>query len=257
MKRSILLLIVFSIFLGIKAQDYFMSGQKWVYITINCNNEQQTKEIQIGNEVIIKGKTYKKIDNIPVRTENKKVIILFDEIEYTLYDFSLEVGQTIPVSVFENTDNDNQIIMSKVISTDSVTLLNGIRAKRIIYDNRSADIEYIGSSVDGIFGPLSMVVPTCNPTFFCYCAIENEFIYKTSEQVCETISALNEVIAEDLFTINNDILTMKDVKCVSAAIYSADGRQVLSFTGNTADISSLPHGLYIVRAGTKTAKFVK
>ena|GEM_PF-4568789 len=40
-------------------------------------------------------------------------------------------------------------------------------------------------------------------------------------------------------------------------IYNLFGRQVMTFTGNAADISSLPHGLYIVRAGDKTAKFVK
>ena len=75
---------------------------------------------------------------------------------------------------------------------------------------------------------------------------------------CEDIGTdIDELKAEELLTINNDILMLKDVMCGSAAIYSADGQLVLSFTGNTADISSLPHGLYIVRAGTKTAKFVK
>ena len=76
-------------------------------------------------------------------------------------------------------------------------------------------------------------------------------------------TALEEVPAEELLNISGNILTLKDtdVNAVSA-IFSADGWQVMSFTGGTADISTLPQGLYVLRATAAngknlTAKFVK
>lgn len=43
-------------------------------------------------------------------------------------------------------------------------------------------------------------------------------------------------------------------------VYGTDGQSVLrldSWSGETVDIASLPHGIYVVKAGTHTAKFRK
>ena len=211
-----------------------------------------------NNDEIIKYNTrdFKQIDGIDVKDGGyKQIMAKYNGSEVLLYDFSLEVGDQI------NTYAVNSDDKSTVISTDSITLLNGRRVKRIQYDKRADDIEFVGS-VNGFLAPLmenyyeNKNLHFCGVEYVLYSS-HIEKVFSTNEEQCSDISYLSEIVAEDLFTINNDILMLKDVKCGSAAIYSADGRQVLSFTGNTADISSLPHGLYIVRAGAKTAKFVK
>ncbi len=102
------------------------------------------------------------------------------------------------------------------------------------------------------------------------CSVKDNVIYSNTMGItlnnanCDNIeNALKEVPAEELLNISGNVLTLKgtDANAVSA-IFSADGRQVMSFTGNTADISSLPQGLYVLRTsaanGTNlTAKFVK
>ena len=211
-----------------------------------------------NNDEIIKYNTrdFKQIDGIDVKDGGyKQIMAKYNGSEVLLYDFSLEVGDQI------NTYAVNSDDKSTVISTDSITLLNGRRVKRIQYDKRADDIEFVGS-VNGFLAPLmenyyeNKNLHFCGVEYVLYSS-HIEKVFSTNEEQCSDISSLSEIVAEDLFTINNDILMLKDVKCVSAAIYSADGRQVMTFTGNAADISSLPHGLYIVRAGAKTAKFVK
>ena len=104
-----------------------------------------------------------------------------------------------------------------------------------------------------------------NIDVYTYC--QEMYIHKVSvitNANCDDIeNALEEVPAEELMTITDGVLTLKraDVNAVSA-IFSADGRQVMSFTGGTADISSLPQGLYVLRTASAngknlTAKFVK
>ncbi len=98
------------------------------------------------------------------------------------------------------------------------------------------------------------------------CVLDNDNIVYENDYYgrnCNTITALNEVPADELLTISDNVLTLKDTDANAvSAIFSADGRQVMSFTGNTADISSLPQGLYVLRTAAAngknlTAKFVK
>ena len=74
---------------------------------------------------------------------------------------------------------------------------------------------------------------------------------------CET-TALTDVPADDLLAVSGGMLTLKGVaEGTASAVFTPDGQRVMSFTGDKADISALPSGLYILRTGTLTAKFVK
>ena len=75
---------------------------------------------------------------------------------------------------------------------------------------------------------------------------------------CDNIDdALNEVPADELLTIKDGVLSLKGVANGEASVYTTDGKRVMTFSGSTADISRLPRGLYILRTGTHSAKFVK
>ena len=53
-------------------------------------------------------------------------------------------------------------------------------------------------------------------------------------------------------------LTISGVEVDSAVVYSLAGIQVAAFAGNTADVSALTPGAYVVRVnGTHSAKFLK
>lgn len=76
---------------------------------------------------------------------------------------------------------------------------------------------------------------------------------------CENIEdALSEVPADELLTIKGGVLTLKGVaEGTASAVFTPDGQRIMSFTGCKADISALPSGLYILRCGNRSAKFVK
>ena len=269
--------------------DYFPIGMKWVnyskWYTMLLNVVEEKREVVEEKE--INGRTYKMVKGQPIDVDDEGTQIHMsfgsslwfvdgkkiygmgmgktEEDLILMYDFSLEEGDVI---------DSYKSSPSTVIKTDSVVLENGLKAKRIFYDNRDTDIEYIGSVSGFVFPKKQANEDDSEPTpipvsfmgrWFCYCAIGDEIIYKTGESVCDepVIAALNEVPADELLTILGNVLTVKGAaEVVTSAVFSADGRQVLSFSGSTADISALPSGLYILRATTPdgktlTAKFVK
>lgn len=193
----------------------------------------------------------KKIYGMPADGEAEDALLM--------YDFSLEAGDVIDSYMYSP---------STVTATDSVTLLDGRRAKRIFYDNRSPDIEYIGSTDGFIFPRKHTYEEENNPTWpfdwlgrwFCYCAQGENVIYSTGEAVCseEAWSAIRDIPADELLAVSDGVLMLKGVeKSTATAVFTPDGQRVMTFTGDKTDISSLPSGLYILRTGTLTAKFVK
>ena len=96
----------------------------------------------------------------------------------------------------------------------------------------------------------------CFPTKY-YVMLKNIAIIDNHS--CENVGdAIREVHADELLAIKGGVLTLKSVeKSTSTAVFTPDGQRVMSFTGDKADISALPSGLYILRTGTLTAKFVK
>ena len=104
-----------------------------------------------------------------VREENKRIYLrrydihqtkdnVMEEVgeEVLVTDFNLEVGDSLPICIPDNP----QPYYLKVIETDSITLYNGKRAKRIFYDHALPDIEYIGSA-----GGLNTLLPESGNIF--------------------------------------------------------------------------------------------
>ena len=113
----------------------------------------QPFSVAIGDDFIISGVEYKKLNLTSVndeyvigflRQEGQRIYIKkgISEDELLLYDFGLNVGD----SILTYSDKYISKPYSKVINTDTIILKNGVRAKRIFYDNeRYCDIEYVGN----------------------------------------------------------------------------------------------------------------
>ena len=199
--------------------------------------------------------------------EHQKVFIIpikcrmnNDNTEYVLYDFSVSVGDIVQSYYgLEWCPNCHQP-QTLITNVEYDEGLKIIQVKYLIDGEYEGENEWI-ESIGGLAGPdkpYSITLCGGNEQYLLQkCNEGDNVLYENKNTQCLTTSNITEVSAHGLLTIDDDVLTLKGIDHGSAAIYSADGRQVMTFTGNAADISSLPHGLYIVRAGAKTAKFVK
>lgn len=239
---------------------------------------------QVEGDTIIDNRYYQIIGGVPVRVEDNRVyfrIRLYDIIEFDelVYDFNLEVGDTIDWKNY----GYPKYTTSRVIKTDSVTLLDGRKAKRIFYDNRGTDIEYIGcvSETDrGLFG--SVIAPTPDNArwqFLC-CSVDGMPLYQTSEESCEKsakyiyreskyvneTTSVNNITKSELTILQNpvhDILTINSTETLDhITIYNLSGQCVLTTTQTQINVSALPEGMYLLQAinterDSKQIKFIK
>ena len=157
-----------------------------------------SKSVNImGGDTVIGEYTYQKMLNrnyeymMSIREDGKKVYAYIDDEDkdVLMYDFGLEVGDTMPIINRVNIEGsfDPHLPLSwKVIAVDSITLMDGRRAKRIHYDNLEADIEYVGRS-RGFFRPLeSPYISTCGGPILC-CSLNGEPIYEGGQGYCDLL----------------------------------------------------------------------
>lgn len=161
---------------------------KSVYVSSNITDKIQYKRIPLREN---KGKIYcyiEKINSLDYGDENEDVL---------LYDFNLKEGDSIANSYYEA---ENQGY-SKVTSIETILLYDGRTAKRINYDQRPSDIEYVGS-LNGILSPLlgNVVTPSMSTKFLC-CSHSDTLLFQTEEgrkRGCNgntfTLADLHEVI---------------------------------------------------------------
>jgi len=168
---------------------YFPEGKVWSYsVTELCEGGDRTfiRQMSVSGEKAINGTNYRLLDNVPIRERGKQVLAYYEGKEVLIYDFGLNVGDKI-ASPSAHLYDDNEEGLATVTAIDSVTLLDGRRAKRIQYDYRAMDIEYVGSVSDaGVLAPLyGEELPPCGPIRFLCCSMDGNPIYETSQGNCE------------------------------------------------------------------------
>lgn len=168
---------------------YFPEGKVWSYsVTELCEGGDKTsiRQMSVSGEKTINGTNYLLLDNVPIRESGKQVFAYYEGKEVLIYDFGLKVGDKI-ISPSARLYNDNEEGLATVTAVDSVTLLDGRRARRIQYDYRATDIEYVGSiSNAGVLAPLyGEELPPCGPIRFICCSVDGSPIYETSQGSCE------------------------------------------------------------------------
>jgi len=198
--------------------------------------------------------------------------------EYLLYDFSLEVGDTLNLFM---PDHDTNPCLSpyldkttQVVAIDSIVLANGEYRKRFmfadgdwgLYDH--SYVEGIGSSIDLIY-PLKIYSLDgwhVGHSSVCYLSGDTiEYIYPNwNEDNCGTDFTDNvaEVLIENRFNVfpsptSNFIIiesTFENLFTLDLQIYSLDGRFIRALEANTNQeipISFLQTGLYILKIETE------
>ena len=180
MKRKLLTLLLFaSILLAAQEIDttsYFGKSTYWTYEIKNIFGDLPNppwydyfvwgQKIKIQDDIVINNVYYKKFDYRAdiraLRQENQKVFAIgySSDTEFLLYDFGLEVGDSIPYP------NDAEQRKAYVISTDSITLYNGIKYKTItLQDTWGNTNGWVEGIIDigvqeGNF-PYPKPIPTC------------------------------------------------------------------------------------------------
>lgn len=172
---------------------YFPLNQEWKFMEDTYCEEgwkTQIKVISFDNTLDFAGKTYYAYLSYFLRSEGNKVFYhVSDDIpDVVLYDFDLQIGDSLiyfqeglPSSMIESMN----IAYSIVTDIDTLTLLDGRQARRLHYNNRAADIEYVGSEL-GLLGPLNMPIATCMKISLLCASINGEPIYETSPGACSS-----------------------------------------------------------------------
>lgn len=282
---------------------YFAEGMKWVSGTLSGGEcEGSVDRCTLQGDTIIDGKTYHKIlhqhnptewvwekqsnkmyeylvaptisRTVPIAVDGQKIYARYMDTDLLIYDFSLEVGDSISMYGFDYYSDYFELsrYYAYVKATDSITLLDGRRVKRLRYDwsSRMPDIEYVGSEY-GILSPLIMTgIPTCGHS--CSCFSQNgEHIYETWSGDCSTLDEViyemetsAPVVRDDRFllSLSDNILHIQTSDELSQVkIYTLNGQCVLQTSQTDIDVSALPQGMYILHASTtdgmeKQAKFL-
>ena len=177
-------------------ESYFDDGTKWTtihYADYGCNGFTDICYVQ--GDTTIAEKTYQKIlythnDNnsrvIPIIADGQKIYAHIDAKDVLLYDFGLEVGDSIKWYDYLGEGIVGPREYAYVTKVDTVPLLDGRKAKRLHYDCRLSDIEFIGCEY-GILSPFVMpAITTCGGTNAC-CSMNGEPIFETTPGFCENI----------------------------------------------------------------------
>lgn len=192
---------------------YFPEGMTWKTMTIKTHMmseiiSQEKEAYILKGDTLIGEKMYHKLVNekgeliATMTEEGKKIYIRCNETDMLLYDFGVEVGDTI-VQDFSATGISWYDAPCKlcVVRIDTVILLDGREAKQICYDNRgTTDIEFIGGDL-GILTPIVMpVIPTSIDwhSYAC-CSLNGDILFEYHQRDCERIDmmdAIDEALAD-------------------------------------------------------------
>lgn len=201
MNKKILLMMLNILFVASVVfagnSSYFAENTRWGFLLLSETPGFAYKKdlCVLRGDTTIDSKLYQKIiyegqDNgqhiIPIREEGKKIYAHVNSKDVLLYDFNLNVGDSKPnyVDIDGNIDKDQPEL--RVIKVDSITLLDGRRAKRIEYDNLFRDIEYVGSDC-GLLAPFVYPQRTTGGYITMCCSLYGLPIYESGEGDCKTV----------------------------------------------------------------------
>lgn len=247
-----------------------------------------------GEEVMLDGKLYYPAgDDRFVRKADEHIYLRINNQpdELVLYDFSLQVGDTVPfVYYYYNPELEKPVYTNNfpkdkveewqlsiypndtVISVYELTLLNGERRKALDV-GRGTDfhtiVEGLGALNQYFFNSIKpQDVPTCGVWRLLICSSANgELLYKVSDEKIEEMevpcacgSSYDAV--EDIQTISSLVspnpaqgyidLQLPEVSQV--AVYSATGSCVMQCADTHLDIVHLPAGIYLLQATDPAGK---
>ena len=197
-----------------------------------------------------------------VRTEEKKVIYKgkirgdYSDEEITVYDFSLNVGDSILAFI-----DYKESIKVEINEIDSIVLNDGKKYKRMKAGNYNEVIEGIGFSRIHPFHML-IALPTCasGPDLIC-CHVNDELLYINPDFLdCDGTYVSNETISDispkPVISFRNEQLIVKfdgDV-FFDVVIYNMQGMMLFQTKNNHSEmltnLDNFPKGVYIVKVNS-------
>ena len=181
---------------------YFPEGMTWTISILSDYGCDHKSVFVLQGDTLINSKTYhnvrmynakeQQVLSIPITADGKKIYAHIYDRDILLYDFGLEVGDSImryrsinmEDGVPEDLRFDPDSTYSYVTGIDSVTLLDGRRAKRLHYNIYLPDIEYVGCSYGGLFSIIDVPLLTTCGSNACCCTLNGELIYEDYAGVC-------------------------------------------------------------------------
>ncbi|MBQ7631880.1 MAG: hypothetical protein IJS82_03880 [Paludibacteraceae bacterium] len=178
----------------------FSPDTEWHYRITDSIMGTTTEYTATMRDSMVNGIVYQEIYGGLLRTEDTKVWCVIDSlgtpVEQLLYDFDMQVGDSIRTLHFAEYDPYDPPYYAKVTKVETIMLSDGRQARRISYDGRSDDIEHIGN-VNGIFGATIQVLPPdgVHSDFIC-CTRGDYLLYEIIEGECDNITAVENVISD-------------------------------------------------------------
>lgn len=189
MKKHFTLIALFIFSVILNAQNPYLplleDGKQWNY-RIAYGNQVFTDSMSITGDTLIDGQLYKKVINdwasmdslllLREDTTARQVYFLLDSTEYLLYDFSLELGDTVTIysTLPGNGDLNFNPLQVTVSLVDTIVDLNNISRKRLWLNIPPTPSFFIaGPWVEGIGGETGFVPISNNisialtPTLLC------------------------------------------------------------------------------------------
>ncbi len=181
---------------------YFPEGMTWTISILSDYGCDHKSVFVLQGDTLINSKTYhnvrmynakeQQVLSIPITADGKKIYAHIYDRDILLYDFGLEVGDSImryrsinmEDGIPEDLRFDPDSTYSYVTGIDSVTLLDGRRAKRLHYNIYLPDIEYVGCSYGGLFSIIDVPLLTTCGSNACCCTLNGELIYEDYAGVC-------------------------------------------------------------------------
>lgn len=191
--------------------------------------------------------------------QNKKIQFISpgDSVESTLYDFNMEIGDTVPPSIL----NDNGNIYNLVVGIDSV-LVDTNYHKQFTISNGGSILYYI-EGIGSTYGLLSMTGVQFEYTrrLKCY-AVNSQPKYPANTSSCPIASGINEFNSDETIQIfpnpSSGLITVSTpFEGSIIKILNTDGKQFferhLNSRKNELDLKEYPRGIYIVMFCTETS----
>ena len=143
-----------------KEYKYLTDNMTWkVFVTGEECEENCTHlvAIKVTGDTIINGIKYRIVDNIPAREDGDKIYCYtWDPLEtrtheVLIYDFGAKKGDKVRTLIDGRSE---QTYYATVTDVKTVTLLDGRKARKISYDGRATDLEYVGHIDCGFTRPM-------------------------------------------------------------------------------------------------------
>ena len=210
---------------------YFPEGMTWTISILSDYGCDHKSVFVLQGDTLINSKTYhnvriynakeQQVLSIPITAEGKKIYAHIYDRDILLYDFGLEVGDSImhyrsirfDADAPEDLRFDPDSSYIHVTMIDSITLLDGRRAKCLHYKDRRyqeeyyirADIEYVGCSHGGLFSIIDVPLLTTCGSNACCCTLNGELIYEDYTGVCALMDIHGTSPAD-----NDNLLTIRE-----------------------------------------------